>query len=255
MITFATVKFCENCIKRFLNITAKVGSHMNSYKWSGWSDFIDWIYVNTTRARLRHRELPKEVKPICRCLPLTNYSGWLFLYCQCLFRNPSHCNWTLAISHRQTDTHAGQPRAWFTALIGKFCVRKVLALQILTGSRLLCCFQINMNIILIYLQSVIHHLTKVQGLSILCSTGDSFHSHLHGAVAFFYFFIFVSSLILNAFRSTTTHPESLKLICSSFPENDLGESSRPGAYRSSSPCENDLNSVILAVSNRLFDRS
>ena len=108
IITFSTVKFCENCIKRFLNITAKVGSHMNSYKWSGWSDFIDWIYVNTTRAWLRHCELPKEVKPICRCLPLTNYSGWLFLYCRCLFRNPPHCNWTLAISHRQTDTHAGQ---------------------------------------------------------------------------------------------------------------------------------------------------
>ena len=69
------------------------------------------------------------------------------------------------------------------------------------------------------------------------------------------FFVFVSSLILNAFRSTTTHPESLKLICSSFPENDLGESSRPSACRSSSPCENDLNSEILAVSNRLFDRS
>ena len=226
IITFATVKFCENCIKRFLNITAKVGSHMNSYKWSGWSDFIDWIYVNTTRARLRHRELPKEVKPICRCLPLTNYSGWLFLYCQCLFRNPPQCNWTLAISHRQTDTHAGQPRAWFTAFIGKFYVWKVLALQIPTGSGSLCWSQINIKMILIYLQSVIHHLTKVQGLSILCSTGDSFHSHLHGAVAFFYFFYFClkfnSERFFDQLRPTLNHsswfvPRFLKTIWENLP--------------------------------------
>ena len=90
------------------------------YKWSRWSDFIDWIYVNTTRARLRHRELPKDVKPTCRCLPLTNYSGWLFLYCRCLFRNPPHCNWTLAIS--QTDRH---PR-WSTESLIHGAYREIL---------------------------------------------------------------------------------------------------------------------------------
>ena len=95
------------------------------YKWSRWSDFIDWIYVNTTRARLRHRELPKDVKPTCRCLPLTNYSGWLFLYCRCLFRNlwSGSASLQLDISHlSQADRH---PR-WSTESLIHGAYREIL---------------------------------------------------------------------------------------------------------------------------------
>lgn len=101
------------------------------YKWSRWSDFIDWIYVNTTRARLRHRELPKDVKPTCRCLPLTNYSGWLFLYCRCLFRNlwSGSASLQLDISHlTQADRH---PR-WSTESLIHGAYREILCPE---GSR------------------------------------------------------------------------------------------------------------------------